>query len=105
MSVTKYFVWVYTAVKKLALLGPLIFLCFEMKAQSSLEAAQLKTLRGAIIPFATAVQKDSLILVCFWATTSDISITELNAINAKYEKWKAAVAFRLLAVAVDEGKA
>ena len=80
----------------------LIFCC--TRAQTTLSAAQIKTTRGTVIPFSTAVQKDSLVLVCFWATTSDVSINELNAINAKYEKWKQALSFKLMAVAVDEGK-
>jgi hypothetical protein len=86
------------------------FVCFLSffsfaQAQSSLATAQLKNLKGTLASFSSITQKDSLILVCFWATTSDASINELNAINAKYEKWRAAAAFRLLAVAVDEGKA
>ena len=89
---------------KLIATGCFVLLCFVVDAQSSLPTAQIKTLRGSIIPFSSAVQKDSLVLVCFWSTTSEMSITELNAINAKFEKWKEGLAFKLMAVAVDEGK-
>jgi ATP/maltotriose-dependent transcriptional regulator MalT len=101
MPISKYMKFWNT--KHFALIGCLIISC-SVNAQSSLETAQLKTLRGAIIPFSTAIQKDSLILVCFWATTSDMSITELNAINANYDKWKQALSFRMMAISVDEGK-
>ena len=93
----------FLRIKNFALMGGLIISC-SVNAQSSLETAQLKTLRGAIIQFSAAIQKDSLILVCFWATTSDMSITELNAINANYEKWKQALSFRMMAISIDEGK-
>jgi len=89
---------------KLVATACFIFLCSVIKAQSSLPEAQIKTLRGAIIPFSSAIQKDSLILVCFWSTNSDMSITELNAINAKFEKWKTGLSFKLMAVAIDEGQ-
>jgi cytochrome c biogenesis protein CcmG/thiol:disulfide interchange protein DsbE len=89
---------------RLIAISCIIFLCSVVEAQSSLPTAQIKTLRGAIIPFSSAIQKDSLILVCFWSTTSDMSIDELNAINSKFEKWKEGLSFKLMAVAVDEGK-
>lgn len=82
----------------------LIFSVCYAHAQSPVYAAKLKTLHGTMVPFSSAMQKDSLILVCFWSTSSDMSINELNAINAEYEKWKGAVSFRLIAVSVDEGK-
>ncbi|HTS44010.1 MAG TPA: redoxin domain-containing protein [Puia sp.] len=91
------------AVKKTIMLCCIICCGWHLDAQSSLATAQLKTLRGKIIPFSEAVQKDSLVLVCFWSVTSDPSINELNAINKSYEKWKTAVPFKLLAVDVDEG--
>jgi cytochrome c biogenesis protein CcmG/thiol:disulfide interchange protein DsbE len=97
----KYFM--RTLVKSSAITYCLI-ISFYARAQSSLASAQLKTLRGTIVSFSSATQKDSLVLVCFWATTSDVSITELNAINSKYEKWKGSLSFKLMAVAVDEGK-
>ena len=89
---------------------PVIGLCLVLlfsyaKSQSSLPSAQIKTLRGALVSFATATQKDSMILVCFWSTTSEQSINELNAINAKFDKWKTSLSFKMMAVAVDEGQA
>jgi len=82
----------------------LMLVAYTLHAQSPIAEARIKTLHGAIVPFSSATQKDSLILVCFWATTSDASINELNAINANYEKWKEMLSFKLMAVSVDEGQ-
>ncbi|HEY4154209.1 MAG TPA: hypothetical protein VGM24_02255, partial [Puia sp.] len=73
-------------------------------AQDSLLQARLKSLKGVVMPFSAIAKKDSLFLVCFWATTSDESVNELNAINANLEKWKSALAFRMLGISEDEGK-
>jgi cytochrome c biogenesis protein CcmG/thiol:disulfide interchange protein DsbE len=67
--------------------------------------AQLKNLHGKMVSFSTVTQKDSLVLVCFWSAASEASITELNAINAKYESWKESGLFRFMAISIDEGKA
>jgi cytochrome c biogenesis protein CcmG, thiol:disulfide interchange protein DsbE len=80
-----------------------ILLSVRAGAQSPLELVQLKNLRGAIVSYASVTQKDSLVLICFWATSSDESVNELNAINANYEKWKKIVPFKLMAVSVDDG--
>ncbi|HTQ63622.1 MAG TPA: redoxin domain-containing protein [Puia sp.] len=90
--------------KKLITLLCLILFAQVLPAQNSLSEARMKTLKGTIVPFSTATQKDSLILVCFWSTTSDASINELNAINANYDKWKEMLSFKLMAVSVDEGQ-
>jgi len=85
-------------------------LCFlsivvAIEAQQTLETATLRNMKNVIAPFSTITKKDSLILICFWATSSDESMNELNAINAKIEEWKMSVKFRMMAVSVDEGKA
>jgi cytochrome c biogenesis protein CcmG/thiol:disulfide interchange protein DsbE len=82
-----------------------IFWVSFVHAQPSLPAAMLKNVRGAMVSFSSVTKKDSLILVCFWATTSEQSMNELNAISAQYEKWKQNTKFKLMAVSVDEGKA
>ncbi|HEX4850805.1 MAG TPA: redoxin domain-containing protein [Puia sp.] len=82
----------------------LTLLSLTSMGQNNLPEAKIRNLRGAMVPFSTAVQKDSLILICFWATTSDESINELNSINANYDKWKSEVPFKMMAVSVDEGK-
>ncbi|HMH34348.1 MAG TPA: redoxin domain-containing protein [Puia sp.] len=82
-----------------------MLLGWGLHAQSALASAQLKNMHGKMVSYASITQKDSLVLICFWATTSDASIDELNAINASYENWTASVRFRLMIVAVDEGKA
>ena len=73
-------------------------------AQDSLLQARLKSLKGIVAPFSGIAKKDSLFLICFWATSSDESINELNAINGNLGQWKSAVPFRFLGVCVDEGK-
>jgi hypothetical protein len=78
--------------------------CHRILAQSvSLATARLKPVHGAITSFGSVIRNDSLVLVCFWATSSDPSLDELNAINSNYDKWKKAVNFRMLAVSIDEG--
>jgi len=79
--------------------------CLHLHAQNSLPTATLKTLRGAFIPFSSIMQKDSLVLICFWSTESEATISELNAIQSHYEKWKEVLSFKLMAVCIDEGKA
>jgi hypothetical protein len=73
-------------------------------AQSALDSAKLKNLHGRIQTFAQITQKDTMVLICFWATYSDPSIAELNAINQRYEQWQAGLKFRLMIVAIDEAK-
>ena len=82
-----------------------LLLCCIAKGQPALADAQLKTLRGSQVSYSSLTQKDSLILVCFWSTSSEESINELNAISANLEKWKAMTPFRMLAISLDEGKA
>jgi AhpC/TSA family len=73
-------------------------------AQAPLESAQLKNLHGKIQTFSQITQKDTMVLICFWSTTSDPSIAELNAINQRYEQWQTGLKFRLMIVSVDEAK-
>jgi len=90
-------------VRKLALFLAIVFCGGFAVGQSNLGAVQLKNLRGALVTFSSVTQKDSLVLICFWASYSDESINELNAINASYEKWKKSVPFKLMAVSTDDG--
>src|SRR5579862_1808730 len=89
---------------KVSLIFSLILLSLYSNAQDSLLVARLKSLQGKISSFSTFAKKDSLFLICFWATTSDESITELNSINANLEKWQSIRPFRFMAVSIDEGK-
>jgi len=77
---------------------------YRVHAQGSLESAQLKNLHGKIQTFSQITQKDTMVLICFWATTSDPSIVALNAINQHYEHWQSSLTFRLMIVAIDEAK-
>jgi hypothetical protein len=74
-------------------------------AQDSLSVARLKSLKGIVSPFSAIEKKDSLFLICFWSTSSEESINELNGINASLDQWKMSVPFRFLGINVDEGKA
>lgn len=76
-----------------------------LNAQNALGDAQIKNIHGKMVSFSSVTQKDSLVLVCFWSVTSEASITELDAINSKYENWKQSGLFRFMAVNVDEAKA
>jgi hypothetical protein len=91
-------------IKKAGLSMLLIFLVAVLAAQSDGSTVMLKTLRGSTLSFSALTQKDSLILICFFACTSDVSINELNAINNNYEKWKSEIHFKMMAVSVDQGK-
>ncbi|MFI5152601.1 MAG: redoxin domain-containing protein [Chitinophagales bacterium] len=82
-----------------------VLACMNLYAQNSLSSAQLRTLKGSFISFSSIMQKDSLVLICFWSTESEATISELNAIQSHYEKWKEALSFKLMAVCIDEGKA
>jgi hypothetical protein len=86
-------------------IGCLILASRPLFGQDSLLVARLKTLQGKIVPFSSVEKKDSLFLICFWSSTSEESITELNAFNVNLENWQKMKPFRFLAVSVDEGKA
>jgi hypothetical protein len=89
---------------KVVLFLSLIIYSLAAEAQDSLQQARLKSLQGKIAPFSVFAKKDSLFLICFWSSTSDESITELNSINANLEQWQKMKAFRFMAISVDEGK-
>jgi hypothetical protein len=82
----------------------LVLFSLSASAQELLQEAKLKSLQGKIAPFSVFAKKDSLFLICFWSMSSDESITELNSINASLEHWQSLLAFRFMAVSVDEGK-
>lgn len=82
----------------------LILIAVGASAQDSLQQAKIKSLQGKIAPFSAFAKKDSLFLICFWSSSSDESITELNSINANLEHWQSMKPFRFMAVCVDEGK-
>jgi hypothetical protein len=73
-------------------------------AQSRLDSVVVKTLRGANTPFSSLVKKDTIVLLCFWASSTEASINELNAINTKFESWTKLASFKMIAVCVNEGK-
>jgi cytochrome c biogenesis protein CcmG/thiol:disulfide interchange protein DsbE len=91
-------------VKKIILLICCSIAVVASHAQTPLQKASLRNMRGVIAPFSDITKKDSLILICFWSSNSDESINELNAINVKYEAWKEQTHFRMMAVCIDTGK-
>ena len=82
----------------------LIFHSLSARSQDSLLQSRIKNLQGKIFPYSSIVQKDSLILICFWSLNSEESISELNYINANLQNWQSVKPFRFMAVSVDEGK-
>jgi cytochrome c biogenesis protein CcmG/thiol:disulfide interchange protein DsbE len=90
--------------KKIFCISFFIIFSFFSHAQTAISSAMLKPMRGAVAPFSSFTQKDSLILICFWSVNSDESINELNAISAHYDNWKESAKFKLMAVSIDEGK-
>ena len=82
----------------------LLFLSLAVQSQTPLSMVQLRTVKGSLVSFGALTKKDSLVLVCFWASWSEKSIQELNAINAVYQGWKSIPSLKLMAVSVDEGK-
>src|SRR5215467_5121232 len=96
----KRIIFLTMVLRKITLSLTFLAICPFLRAQLSLDSVHLKSLKGSIVLFPQSIQKDSLILVCFWQTTSDKSVAELNAINSNYEQWKSTVSFRMLAVAV-----
>jgi hypothetical protein len=90
--------------KKIFFIYFFLTISFFAHAQTALSSVMLKPMRGAVAPFSSFTQKDSLILICFWSVNSDESINELNAISAHYDNWKESAKFKLMAVSIDEGK-
>jgi cytochrome c biogenesis protein CcmG/thiol:disulfide interchange protein DsbE len=93
--------------QRLALLFPLMLTVYGgmVHAQEGLDSVQLRTVKGKMVYYPDVAGHDSLVLICFWATTSEESIEELNAINAHYTQWKESFPFHFLAISVDEGLA
>jgi len=91
--------------RRLACIMFFFLLLLTCRAQDELATVMIKNLHGTSLSFSSITQKDSLVLICFWSTASDPSISEISAINAVYEQWTAKVKFRIMAVSADEGKA
>ena len=98
--------------KKIILSAGLLFLCSFLsaaRAQGSapipvpLDSVSLKTLKGPLTSYGALAGKTPVILVCFWSINSDPSISELNAINKQYVRWKQLASFKLMAVCIDQG--
>ena len=82
----------------------LFFYCGRLPAQNELDSVSLKPLKGASIRYASLVKNDSIVLICFWSSSSEPSLNALNAINKQFESWTHRAKFRMLAVCVDEGR-
>ena len=91
-------------IKNIITLPCLICLIGFSQVQPALQDIMLKPMRGANISFSAAVKKEPLILLCFWATASEESVNELNAINSHFQQWSKSAHFKILAISVDENK-
>jgi hypothetical protein len=74
-----------------------------VRAQASLDSLQLRNVKGKMVSYSSLTNQSPLVMVCFWSITSESSISELNAVNARYAKLKQPLSFTLLAICVDEG--
>jgi hypothetical protein len=82
----------------------LLFSSSRASAQTQLDSVVVKTLRGANASFSSLIKKDSIVLICFWSSSTEASINELSAINTKFQNWTKLANFKMMAVCVDEGK-
>jgi len=81
----------------------LLGLLAGVHAQTPLDSAQLRTVKGKLVSYSSLTGSSPLVMVCFWSVNSASSISELTAINQRYVKLKRPLNFTLLAICVDEG--
>jgi hypothetical protein len=75
----------------------------RVDAQSSPDSILLKTVKGKMVSYSSVAGQSPLLLVCFWSVNSEASIAELNALNARYAKYKKPPPFIVLGICIDEG--
>ncbi|QNA44837.1 TlpA family protein disulfide reductase [Lacibacter sediminis] len=72
-------------------------------AQTDLPQVKIKTLNGAEVGFAQlSANKDTALIVSFWATWCIPCITELETINDQLQERQLQTPFKLIAVSVDD---
>lgn len=83
----------------------LLLVGFNLNAQSNLPNIQLSNLEGKkVSSTADFSEKDQLYVFSFWATWCTPCISELDEINDLMSEWKKEVAFKLIAISIDDSR-
>ena len=83
----------------------LLLVGFNLNAQTNLPNIQLSNLEGKkVSSTADFSQKDQLYVFSFWATWCTPCISELDEINDLMSEWKKEVAFKLIAISIDDSR-
>jgi hypothetical protein len=90
-------------IRKILVLALSLWFLSGASAQSSPDSIQVKNVKGKMVSYASVTAQSPLLLVCFWSVNSDVSISELNALNTQYAKFKKPLPFTLLGICIDEG--
>ena len=78
---------------------------FNLNAQTNLPNIQLSNLEGKkVSSTADYSEKDQLYVFSFWATWCTPCISELDEINDLMSEWKKEVAFKLIAISIDDSR-
>ena len=83
----------------------LLLVGFNLNAQTNLPNIQLSNLEGKkVSSTADYSEKDQLYVFSFWATWCTPCISELDEINDLMLEWKKEVAFKLIAISIDDSR-
>ena len=83
----------------------LLLVGFNLNAQTNLPNIQLSNLEGKkVSSTADFSQKDQLYVFSFCATWCTPCISELDEINDLMSEWKKEVAFKLIAISIDDSR-
>ena len=83
----------------------LLLVGFNLNAQTNLPNIQLSNLEGKkVSSTADFSEKDQLYVFSFWATWCTPCISELDEINDLMLEWKKEVAFKLIAISIDDSR-
>ena len=83
----------------------LLLVGFNLNAQTNLPNIQLSNLEGKkVSSTADYSEKDQLYVFSFWATWCTPCISELDEINDLMSEWKKEVAFKLIAISIDDSR-
>ena len=83
----------------------LLLVGFNFNEQTNLPNIQLSNLEGKkVSSTADYSEKDQLYVFSFWATWCTPCISELDEINDLMSEWKKEVAFKLIAISIDDSR-
>lgn len=83
----------------------LLLVGFNLNAQTNLPNIQLSNLEGKkVSSTADFSEKNQLYVFSFWATWCTPCISELDEINDLMSEWKKEVAFKLIAISIDDSR-